>query len=176
MAGKRVLDMGCGCGHGAAVLCINAASVLAVDINTVVVLSVGTADLKRLTILRQDFFELAEDGAFDVVVSVEVFEHMTDLDRYLRKAARLAPYFFVTTPLAPVSAQTDNPDHVAEYSRHDFLGLLRQHFDVLDEFYQRSDLTITREPCLPSGSSMQPGHAVQMAWCRSKSPIGGVHE
>ncbi|MGH2856705.1 MAG: class I SAM-dependent methyltransferase [Solirubrobacteraceae bacterium] len=101
-AGDRVLDLGCGTGDLSAALMAAGARVVAVDI--------AEAALRRARARHPDL-ELAlvpidgplplDDGAFDVVWSSEVIEHVADTARWLSEVRRvLAPggRLLLTTP------------------------------------------------------------------------------
>lgn len=173
--GKNVLEVGCGLCYGTTMLSQTAEAIWAVDLEPtpfakspqVAMVWFGNPRMERIRFLQADAMRLPEDHTFDVGVAVEVFEHVPDPEAFAAKLARLCRWCFLTTPLAERTAPTDNPDHVAEYSRDDFLAILGRSFVVRELTYQRSDLTL-RDWAEPNGSSINPGHVVQMAWCESK--------
>ena len=93
VAGRRVLDIGCGSGlHALAALRLGAASVTAIDIDEQ---SVETARqlLSRLapdgpwTVERRSVFDSGTMPRFDIVYSWGVLHHTGDMDRAVRMAA-----------------------------------------------------------------------------------------
>ncbi len=77
------------------------------------------------------------DASFDVVVSVEVLEHVEEDDRFVRQAHRvLKPggVFLMTTPNGDYCRNT-NPDHKRHYTREQLRRLLAKHFDRVEVDY-----------------------------------------
>ncbi|MCG3161349.1 MAG: Ubiquinone biosynthesis O-methyltransferase [Acidobacteria bacterium] len=77
------------------------------------------------------------DASFDVVVSVEVLEHVEEDDRFVYHAHRvLKPggVFLMTTPNGDYCRNT-NPDHKRHYTREQLRRLLARHFDSVEVDY-----------------------------------------
>jgi SAM-dependent methyltransferase len=77
------------------------------------------------------------DAVFDVVVSVEVLEHVEADDRFVAHAHRvLRPggAFLMTTPNGDFCRNT-NPDHKRHYTREQLRSLLARHFSEVDVRY-----------------------------------------
>ncbi|MGH9842992.1 MAG: class I SAM-dependent methyltransferase [Blastocatellia bacterium] len=77
------------------------------------------------------------DASFDVVVSVEVLEHVEADDRFVAHAHRvLRPggLFLMTTPNGDFCRNT-NPDHKRHYTREQLRGLLARHFGDVEVNY-----------------------------------------
>jgi ubiquinone/menaquinone biosynthesis C-methylase UbiE len=102
MGGERVLDLGCGTGDLAADLTAAGADVVAADVAQAAL----DRTARRHPQLARQLVEIdAElpfgDGAFDVVFSSEVIEHVADTARWLSEVRRvLAPRgrLLLTTP------------------------------------------------------------------------------
>ena len=136
-AGKRVVDMACGEGYGAAVLAETAAEVIGVDANPEAFeharLRYRAPNLRFERALVEEF---ADRAPYEAIVFLQTIEHVHDPAQLLtRFASLLAPggVLYVTTPnrltLAPRGAErSDNPWHVREYSPEEFATLLRPLF------------------------------------------------
>ena len=131
--GKRVLDIACGEGYGAAALAkAGALSVVGVDI------SADVCDQARYTygIDARAGDALAiplPDRSIDLVVSFETIEHVEDPAGFLRECARvLIPegMIVVSTPNRPIysSGGKKNPFHRIEFDEIEFLELLSSKF------------------------------------------------
>lgn len=139
--GKRVLDIACGEGYGAAALAkAGAASVVGVDLAPEVCerarlkygLDARPGDARAIPL---------PDRSVDLVVSFETIEHVDDPAAFVREAARvLVPEgtFLVSTPNRPVynSAGNLNPFHRFELDEAEFLDLLRARFREVELYSQ----------------------------------------
>ncbi|MFB9067150.1 class I SAM-dependent methyltransferase [Pseudofulvimonas gallinarii] len=125
-AGKRVLDLGCGSGYGAASLAGTAESIVAVDISREAIEFASERYRAPNLSFRQIHAGSAlpfADETFDVVLSFQVIEHVADEAGYLREARRvLKPggHMIIVTPdrrlrLLPFQKPW-NRWHLREYS------------------------------------------------------------
>lgn len=79
-----------------------------------------------------------EDGPFDVVVSIEVIEHVDDFAGFLRTCCSLAPRAIITTPNRERNMETDiaGPPpytyHVREWTAGEFYWVLRCFYKTVD--------------------------------------------
>lgn len=138
VAGKRVLDYGCGSGYGAAKVSELAASVVAVDV------APDAIDYARTQFPASNLdFQVIDpaaplpfaDASFDTVLSFQVFEHVADTERYLAEVRRvLVPggTLILATPdrstrLLPFQ-QPWNRWHLHEYSANELQTVLSRHF------------------------------------------------
>lgn len=144
--GRRVLDIACGEGYGAALLAGEAASVLGIDACAAAVAHARHRyAAPKLEFRQGDATKLDElaTACFDLVVSFETLEHLADHDALLAGLARvLKPegLLLVSTPdRRNYSDQRDyrNPHHVRELYRHEFEALLGRHFPVWRLYGQR---------------------------------------
>lgn len=131
--GKRVLDIACGEGYGAAGLAkAGAASVIGVDIAADACetarrkygLDARVGDAQQIPL---------PDQSVDVVVSFETIEHVDDPAGFVAECSRvLAPEgtLIISTPNRPVYSPegTSNPFHRVEFSRSEFVDLLSREF------------------------------------------------
>ena len=135
--GARVLEAGCGEGYGAALLSREArADVLAVDYDAATVRHVRSAH-RSTGVVRANLVALpVRDGAAEVVVSLQVVEHLWDQEGFLRECARVlrpAGTLILSTPnrltFTPAGAPA-NPFHARELSAAELAGLAAPEFEV----------------------------------------------
>jgi len=91
-AGLDVLEIGCGTGLRTAWLADRARSVLALDLSEgMLEVARARVDAAGVTFRRHDLTERwpAEDASFDLVADSLVLEHLPDLGRLFREAARV---------------------------------------------------------------------------------------
>jgi SAM-dependent methyltransferase len=124
--GRKVLDFGCNNGYGTDFLKKYAESIVGVDVS-----SAALADAARrypgLDVRLFDGVTLPFDsGSFDVVVSLQVIEHVPDTQRYLGEISRvLKPggTAIFSTPNAAIRLDPGmtpwNRFHVREYRAHE---------------------------------------------------------
>ena len=167
---RTVADLGCGTvGVGAFLLTSRAKFVFAIDEKVDPNFFFGTNDdarRDRLFVLREDLRNF--ETKVDVVVAVEVFEHMPDAEGFVSHISEICDFAFITTPLVETTGKTVNPAHVKEYSAGDFDRIVSRKFDIIDKVYQHADLSITKE-AVPHGDSFNFGHVVQMVWARNRN-------
>jgi 2-polyprenyl-3-methyl-5-hydroxy-6-metoxy-1,4-benzoquinol methylase len=168
---KTVLDIGGDSGYGSRTLSALAKKVYCIDLKPfpkypVLVPTFSKANLERITYVSQDVYKIEVSSCKGVVATcIEIFEHMSDPDHFVKQVATLCEEAFFTTPLAKVTGPTRNPEHVAEYSKEDFLRIVGKYFEVKEYYCQTADLRIVGE-AEPAGDSLDMGHVVQMAWCK----------
>jgi SAM-dependent methyltransferase len=151
--GKRVLDLGCGAGYGAAELAAHAAHVVAVDSSR------DAIAYGRTNFLRPNLsFVLASasqppfpPASFDVVVAFELIEHLQDWERVLaqvRFLLRDTGHFIVSTPNKLYYAESrrlsgPNPFHVREFEFAEFRDALSAIFPQVSIYFQNHSAGIT---------------------------------
>lgn len=138
---KRVLDIACGEGYGAAALAkAKAASVVGVDIAHDV--CEHARDKYGLDIRRGDAQAIPlPDQSIDLVVSFETIEHVAAPAVFLNECARvLVPTgkLIVSTPNRPVysSQGCQNPFHQFEFDADEFVELLSTRFRSVELYTQ----------------------------------------
>ena len=140
VAGKRVLDVACGEGYGAAALGkAGALSVIGVDIS-----AETCARAKKYGIDARPGDAQAiplPDRSIDVIVSFETIEHVPEPTAFLGECLRvLVPggTLIVSSPNRPVYSQDHgaNPYHRIEFDEAEFAGLLRTRFAMVQLYSQ----------------------------------------
>jgi SAM-dependent methyltransferase len=124
---RRVLDLGCGTGYGAALLAGSLPEVWAVDR----IAPDPETRHARVHYLRADAGGIPLlPGRFDMVVSFQVIEHLADPSEYLRSIAELlAPEgcALISTPNL-LTSDRENPFHVHEYTADELEARLQTRF------------------------------------------------
>lgn len=143
--GKRVLDVACGEGYGCYLLAQVASEVVGVDIDADIV---AHADRNyrspTTTFVVGDATKLPfDDDSFDVVTSFETIEHFADHEAFILEVARVlrpSGVFVSSSPNRAVYTEQnghDNPFHVRELNREEFVAALRGGFQNVKLLEQR---------------------------------------
>lgn len=179
VAGKEVLDAGCGLGYGTEILASAGASrVAGIDIDAEAV-SEAQQRLNGLAraIHGGDIRELEfEDDSFDVVVCFETIEHLEEAERAFlefRRVLRPGGLLLVSSPNPDVYPQ-GNEHHVHEYRPPELVGTAARYFPNVGSFSQAAWLASGIEPA-PDAGHLRNGssHRVR-AW--STAPLEPGHE
>lgn len=143
---RRVLDLGCGVGYGAAILLRGGARLVAGVDSALAAVATARArsDGARARLSAADALALPfADRAFDAVVALEVIEHVVDHRRMLAEARRvLEPgglAIFSTPNRTTYRDESDaepNRFHVHEFYRRELEDALREWFDDVRCFGQ----------------------------------------
>jgi SAM-dependent methyltransferase len=140
VSGKRVLDFGCGSGYGTAMIGSHCSAITGIDTSPDAIHYARDHYVSaNLTFMLVDPVEKRElpfrDRSFDVVLSLQVIEHVRDVDAYLKEIVRvLVPggCAVIATPdrhLRLHSFQKPwNVWHLREYSREQLRKTLEAHF------------------------------------------------
>jgi SAM-dependent methyltransferase len=136
----RVLDAGCGCGYGSAVLAEAGCDVLGIDI-----------DEASIAFAREHYgsarFEVRDVcdavGEFDAVVSIETLEHVADAPRAVAAFRTCAPVLVASVPnevaIPWATHPKRHPDHVRHYTPGEFDELL-EGYHIVGRFTQRDKM------------------------------------
>lgn len=127
-----VLDAGCGSGAGSLLLSERAKKLIAVDSDKEAIAHAKKNYIrKNLDFKLANILDLEEDTHFDVIVSLQVIEHMKNTDAYLLKLRRLLNpdgILILSTPNRLTQSYNENPYHFREYSVSEFKKLLGKYF------------------------------------------------
>ena len=146
-AHKRVLDASCGSGYGSAILAENAASVVGIDHSAAVI------DYCKRTYEKENlsFFQMSAatlefpENSFDVVVSFEAMEYLTQKDQILflegiRRVLAKDGILIISAPHKGIWDRfvnhCDNTHHLCECGEENFIGVLSGYFANVDTYYQ----------------------------------------
>jgi SAM-dependent methyltransferase len=146
--GRRVLDVACGEGYGAALLGAVAASVVGVDIDIATIENARSTygDGTRVRFVAASGTSLPlSSGSFEVIVSFETIEHLDAAEQpgMLAEFARvLSPegVLVISSPNKRLYSDARgyvNPFHLHELYRDDLARLLGQHFPAQRWYHQR---------------------------------------
>jgi glycosyltransferase involved in cell wall biosynthesis/SAM-dependent methyltransferase len=131
VAGKRVLDVGCGVGYGSALLAdAGAAEIVAFDASQDAIDHAREHYARPAITFTTGLAESFSLGTFDVITCFELIEHVEEQDAVLdRIAAALATegVAFISTP-RPLADRTRSAFHVRELPFDAFRSLLERHF------------------------------------------------
>ena len=147
-AGRRVLDVACGEGYGAALLAEVAARVAGIDIDAATLAHARSAyaDRANLSFVEGSAAALPlRDASVDMIVSFETIEHLpaADQPRMLAEFARvLVPggVLVISSPNRPEYSDArgyTNPFHLCELDRAELARLLAPHFPEQRWYRQR---------------------------------------
>jgi O-antigen biosynthesis protein len=133
VAGRSVLDAGCGVGYGSAMLArAGAADVVGLDLSAKAVEAAAQGAPANASFVAGDVHALPFDaGRFEVVVCFEVIEHVEGQDEVIAELARvLAPggVLAISSPNRDVYP-AGNPHHVHEYVPDELRAALAVHFE-----------------------------------------------
>lgn len=190
--GRRVLDLACGTGYGAAALTGSAQHVTGLDVSPeAIAYAREHYTFDNLTFLEADSTKVPlPDGSFDLITAFEVIEHLDDWRELLREARRLlarAGQFIVSTPNRLYYAETrqkagPNPFHAHEFTYAEFAAALREHFPFVSLFVQNHAAGVVFQPVsqstgadlkLESGQPDPDAAHFFLAVCAGTSQVGG---
>lgn len=160
---RRVLDIACGTGYGAAELALNATSVTGVDISGEAIAYAREKFVRpNLTFHSAPAHAIPlPDASFDLITAFEVIEHLEDWRALLSEAKRLlAPggQFLVSTPNKAYYADSrklagPNPFHTHEFEFDEFHQALREFFPHVTLWLQNHTSTVVFQPLGQSTAS-----------------------
>lgn len=161
--GKRVLDLACGTGYGAAELARSATTVYAVDVAPDAVSHARcNYPAPNLHFLQADCRNLPfRDASIDLIIAFELIEHLRDATALLAEARRLlspSGQLVISTPNIAYYNETrrlhgPNPFHEHEFTYDEFEQALRAHFPQVSLFVQNHSDSIVFQPVTSTTSA-----------------------
>jgi 2-polyprenyl-3-methyl-5-hydroxy-6-metoxy-1,4-benzoquinol methylase len=146
--GKKVLDIACGYGYGSYELAKHAESVVGVDLSNEVIehakKKYHTPNLNFVNGNATD--ELFNDEEFDVVVSFETIEHLSEDDRHqfyrlIHKYLKKNGMFIISTPnklvTSPYSEKPLNSFHIIEFYISNLVEEVSAYYKIKKIYGQR---------------------------------------
>ena len=131
--GKKVLDAACGTGYGSALMARKGAEhVTGLDKSQkAIAYSAKHYSLSNSHFIKSDALIMPfDDNQFDLVVSYETIEHLENHDQFLKEIKRILNpdgFCIISTP-NPKSDYEQNPFHLKELNKQEFMHLLRKYF------------------------------------------------
>ena len=145
VSSKDTLDLGCGYGHGTAFLANHAKSVVGADTDERAIvyakMNYTRPNLKFVLLNKSKF----DDATFDIIISLEVIEHVVDPRSFLSEASRIlrnGGQIILSTPNKLFTekfyknGKSLNPYHLHEFYPDELQRLLKQYFNNVIEFAQ----------------------------------------
>lgn len=143
-----VLDIACGSGYGSSILSEKAKKVIGVDISKKSIDYAKNRYKKdNLEFVEGDCAELnMPEGSFDVIVSFETIEHLSENQRelFLERIKRFLKSdgkFILSTPnkkvTSPYTVTPLNKYHIIEFTRRELENEIKKSFNKLSWFGQR---------------------------------------
>jgi SAM-dependent methyltransferase len=145
-SGKRVLDVASGEGYGSHLIARAALSVTGVDVSADAVAHAAQKyPANNLHYLCASCTDIPlPNASFDLIISFETIEHITEHEQFLREINRLlAPggVFVISSPNRPEYSEKtgyNNEFHVKELDRGELKALLDTHWPAQTWFAQRA--------------------------------------
>lgn len=138
VAGKDVLDIGCGTGYGCKILSESASSVLGIDYSAEAIeFCRKKFSASNIEYVQMDASQFKLNRQFDVAVSFQVIEHLQHPDTFLdriKDVMRPSGKIIITTPnvRVPTAESNTNPFHFNEMNYQQFYRLLQSKLDTFD--------------------------------------------
>lgn len=170
--GKDVLDLACGEGYGSNLMAKDARSVTGVDISGKIIKH-ATKKYKRSNLTFHQGNAIAtgiSDNSFDVVISFETIEHLSEQEQMIAEIQRLLRpegILVISSPNRAVYNQEiseENHFHVKELDFQEFDALLKPHFSGIEYYGQQAIPGSVVRPLKGGGTSLQ-------AWQENQNKI-----
>ena len=134
VAGKIVLDVGCGSGYGCSILAEKAQQVYGIDQSSDAIeyCSKNFAS-SNISFIQMDGNEINLQQKFDITTTFQAIEHIENLDLFIQQLVAVTKpggFIYISTPNVKksLSEKDSNPFHVNEMNYNMFNKLLSTHF------------------------------------------------
>jgi ubiquinone/menaquinone biosynthesis C-methylase UbiE len=151
LAGKSILDAGCGTGYGLAIMAeAGAGELTGVDLDEGAVAAArGRTEQHGATVTEGDLHALGfPDASFDAAVCFETIEHLASPEQglaELRRVVRPGGMLLVSSP-NPDVYPSGNQHHLHELRPDELCGLVGEHFKAVGSYVQHAWLASVIEP------------------------------
>ena len=175
VAGRTVLDAGCGVGYGSAMLArAGAGEVVGLDLSATAIEAAREAAPANASFVVGDVHALPfAAGRFELVVCFEVIEHVESQDDVIAELARvLAPggVLAISSPNRDVYP-AGNPHHLHEYVPEELRSAVAAHFDHVQLRRQHAWLaSAVLDDEQAADASLQPRDDVRVAKTLGRDP------
>jgi O-antigen biosynthesis protein len=157
---RNVLDVACGEGYGSSFMADVAKSVVGVDVSDQAIRHAESVYQKpNLKFLLGSATNLPfPDGSFDVVISFETIEHLSEQEMMIaeiRRVLRSDGFLVISSPNRPIYSEESgehNEFHVKELDFEEFNTILRSQFPTIDYLGQRLLISSVVQPLRASPS------------------------
>lgn len=157
----RILEVGVGYGYGLQKLSGIAREIVAIDTdNKCIDFAITNYDFKNVKYLEADIRTLDNIGLFDVVVAIDVIEHINNPIKAvanMKKLLKSGGVLFISTPFPKLYAEGNpvNPHHIREYFPDEFMDLIKSEFDDAIIYNKKNDnILIIAQKEIPFNSSI----------------------
>jgi SAM-dependent methyltransferase len=134
--GVDVLDVGSGSGLGLKKLSHLYKSGMGIDYNSNAVEYANSQNVPNTEYIQGDVRNFDLGKKFDLIYSMDVIEHLDNVDGYLqsiRRHMKTDGYFICATPNIKFTKHT-NPNHVFEYTVDEFKNKMNEYYTI-EEYY-----------------------------------------
>jgi len=146
--GKNILEIGSGSGYGTNRLARNAKSIIAIDKDKASIKNskkkYNSANINFISCKIENYFS---NEKFDVIISLQVIEHLKNPEILLEKIHHLLEkngVFIISTPNRLTQSYKENPYHYKEYSSKELFYMLSRHFREIDLYGLFGDTSIIK--------------------------------
>lgn len=151
----NVLEIGCGSGLGAMYIAQNCSRVLGIDINEEEINEAKETNRRdNIEFKNIDFFNMIENEKYDVIVSLDVIEHMNEEDgkKFLdktRKHLKKDGILILGTPSIysyKYQGALSKADHIKCYDKDELVNVIENYFNRTLAFSMNDEIVHTGHP------------------------------
>lgn len=147
IAGKKVLEIGCGSSYGTKRLAAQAKQIMAFDTDKITVNELRSTIIPpNVQLFCEDFTKHHFDTKFDAIISLQVIEHAPNPTYFLealRKVLKPDGVVILSTPNAITQSYNENPYHYKEYQPQELYYLLQPFFRSIHLYGLQGDAMVS---------------------------------